>query len=125
LPKSSLPKPLSFNGRQLMKDQRNNRAEERKFRRVFLRFGLETPEYRATGIQISTQGLFISTIHPVYPPDTNLMIEISTPNGPYTVPAIVCHAKKIPRLVVSNERCGMGVKFISPPKELLEFLASL
>jgi hypothetical protein len=112
-------------GDKLMKDQRNNRTEERKFKRVSLRFGLEAPANRATGIKISTQGLFISTIHPVYPPDTKLRIEISTPNGPYTVPAIVCHTKKIPRLVISNERCGMGVKFISPPKELLEFLASL
>ena len=108
-----------------MKDQRNNRTEERKFKRVFLRFGLEAPTNRATGIQISAQGLFISTIHPVYPPGSELLIEISTPNGPYTIPAIVRHAKKIPGLLVNNERCGMGVKFISPPKELLDYLASL
>jgi hypothetical protein len=108
-----------------MKGQKNRRAEERKFKRVFLRFGLEVPEHRATGIQISTLGLFISTIHFIYPPDSKVMMEISTPNGPYTVPAIVRHAKKIPGLLINNERCGMGVKLISPPRELLDYLASL
>lgn len=125
MPENSLPKPLSLRGDKLIKDQKNRRTEERKFKRVFLRFGLEAPANRATGIQISTQGLFISTIHPLYSPDSKLMIEISTPNGPYTIPAIVRHAKKIPGLLINNERCGMGVKLISPPKELLDFLASL
>ena len=108
-----------------MKDEKNRREEERKFKRVFLRFGLEAPQHRATGIQISARGLFVSTIHFIYPPDTKLMIEISTPKARYTVPAIVRHAKKMPTLLVNNERCGMGVNFISPPQELLDYLASL
>ena len=109
----------------LMRYQRNRRAEERKFKRILLRFGLGGPEHRAAGVQISTQGLFISTIHPLYSPDCKLMIEISTPNGAYTVPALVRHAKKIPGLMIGKERCGMGVKFILPPQELLDYLASL
>jgi len=109
----------------LMGYQRNRRAEERKFKRIFLRFGLGGPEHRAAGVQISTQGLFISTIHPLYSPDCKLMIEISTPSGAYTVPALVRHTKKIPRLTIGNERCGMGVNFISPPQELLDYLTSL
>ena len=105
--------------------QINRRAEERKFKRIFLRFGLEAPEHRATGIQISTRGLFISAIHPLYSLDCKLLVEISTPDGAYTVPAIVRHAKKIPRLTIGNDRCGMGVKFILPPQELQDYLASL
>ena len=108
-----------------MKDQRNKRTEERKFRRVLLRFGLEAPEYRATGIQISTQGLFIVTTSPIYAPGSKIMMEISTAKGSYTVPAVVRHAKKLPRLLTSSERSGMGVKFISPPQELIDYLASL
>jgi hypothetical protein len=108
-----------------MKDQKNRRAEERKFKRVFLRFGLEAPKHRATGVQISSRGLFIYTIHFIYPPGSKVMIEISTPKGCWIVPAIVRHAKKMPALLMNNERCGMGVNFISPPQELLEYLSSL
>ncbi len=108
-----------------MKDQKNRRIEERKFKRVFLRFGLEAPKHRATGVQISTRGLFIYTIHFIYPPGSKVIVEISTPKGRYTVPAIVRHAKKMPALLINNERCGMGVNFISPPQELLDHLASL
>ncbi len=108
-----------------MKDQKERRAEQRKFKRVFLHFGLEAPQHRATGIQISTRGLFISTSHFIYPPGSKVMIEISTPNGSYVVPAIVRHAKKMPRLLLNNERCGMGVNLVSPPQELLDYLASL
>jgi hypothetical protein len=108
-----------------VQDQRNKRTEERKFKRVLLHFGLEAPEYRATGIQISSQGLFISTNYPIYAPGTKIMIEISIPKGFYTVQAIVHHAKKVPRLLTSKERSGMGVEFISPPPELMEYLTSL
>lgn len=108
-----------------MQDQRNKRIEERKFKRVLLHFGLEAPEYRATGIQISSQGLFISTNYPIYAPGTKIMIEISIPKGSYTVQAIVRHAKKVPRLLTSKERSGMGAEFISPPPELMEYLTAL
>jgi hypothetical protein len=108
-----------------VKDQRSKRVEERKFKRILLRFGLEAPEHRATGIQISTQGLFISTSHPIYPPNSKLTIEIFTSNGSYTVQAVVRHAKKMPRLLMSNERSGMGTQFISPSKELIDYLSSL
>ena len=108
-----------------MTDQRSKRVEERKFKRILLRFGLEAPEHRATGIQISNRGLFISTSHPIFPPDSKLIIEIFTPNGSLTVQAVVRHAKKMPRLLMSNERSGMGIQFTSPSKELIDYLSSL
>ncbi len=111
--------------RQQVENQRSKRVEERKFKRISLRFGLQTPGYQATGIQISGQGLFISTSHPIYPPSSKLVIEIFTPNGSQIVQAVVRHAKKMPRLLVSNERSGMGIQFISPSQELLDYLGSL
>jgi hypothetical protein len=108
-----------------VKDQKNKRTEERKFKRIVLRFGLEAPEYRATGIQISTQGLFISTSQSIYPAGSKLVVEIFTPDKPYVVQAVVRHAKKMPRLLMSNERSGMGIKFISAPKGFLDYIASL
>jgi hypothetical protein len=111
--------------RQPVENQRSKRVEERKFKRISLRFGLHTPDYQATGIQISGQGLFISTSHPIYPPRSKLVIEIFKPNGSHIVQAVVRHAKKMPRLVMSNERSGMGIQFISPSQELLDYLGSL
>jgi len=108
-----------------MKDPRNKRADERKFRRIPVRFGLEAPDFRGVGIQISTRGLFISTNHRVYAPGSKIMIEIPTPRGSYTLAAIVRHAKKVPHILTHYERAGMGVEFISPPQELQDFLASL
>ena len=108
-----------------MKEGRVKRLEERKFKRIALRFGLEQPEYRGMGIQVSTRGLFISTNHPIFVAGSQLMIEIDTPNGRYTVAAIVRHAKKVPPQMVQLDRPGMGVEFIDPPPELRDYLASL
>lgn len=108
-----------------MKEQRAKRVRERKFKRILVRFGLEAPQFTAPAIQISTQGLFISTSHPVYLPGTNLSIEISTPSGSYKVTAIVRHAKRLPRRQLQQERSGMGVEFINLPQELREYLGSL
>jgi hypothetical protein len=108
-----------------VKEQRAKRVRDRKFKRIFVRFGLEAPQFTAAAIQISTEGLFISTTHPVYLPGTKLSIEIPTPNGSYKVMAIVRHAKKLPRGQLQHERSGMGVEFINLPQELRDYLASL
>jgi hypothetical protein len=122
---SGLAQPKSLKGGKFVQDQRNKRTEQRKFRRILLYFGLQAPEYRATGIQISSRGLFISTNYPIYAPGTKIMIETSFSKGSYTVQAIVRHAKKVPRLLTSKERSGMGIEFISPPPELMEYLTSM
>jgi hypothetical protein len=108
-----------------MKEGRYKRGEERKFKRIPLRFGLEKPEHRGMGIQVSTRGLFISTNRPIFVPGSKLRIEIDTPNGSCSVAAIVRHAKKVHPQMVQYDRPGMGVEFIDPPPELREYLASL
>lgn len=108
-----------------MKEGRERREEERKFKRIPVRFGLENPEHRAVAVQISTRGLFLSTNHPVYAPGSRLMIEITTPHGPYIVPAIVRHAKKVPPQLIRQFHAGMGMEFITVPQEVRDYLASL
>lgn len=108
-----------------MKEGKHKRKEERKFRRVSIRFGLKTPEFRAMGIQISSRGLFISTNHPVFIRGCRLKIEIPSPGGVFLVEAVVRHSKKVPTAMVQVDRPGMGVEFIEPPQELRNFLASL
>lgn len=108
-----------------MIEPKDKRAAKRKFKSIFIRFGLEAPQFKAAAIQISTQGLFISTPHPVYRPGICLNIEISTPNGTYSATAVVRHAKNLPCRSIQYERSGMGVKFLNPPQEVTTYLASL
>jgi hypothetical protein len=77
------------------------------------------------GIQISSQGMFIATNHPIYISGSKLIIEIQTSNGSLSVGAIVRHSKKVPPQMVQHDRPGMGVEFIDAPPELRDYLASL
>lgn len=108
-----------------MKQERYKRAEERKFKRIAVCFGAERPEHRAMGIQISNQGMFLSTNQPIFAPGTRLIIEIQGSNGSFNLVAIVRHSKKVPPQMVQHDRPGMGVEFIDPPPELRDYLASL
>lgn len=108
-----------------MKEAKYKREEERKFRRISIRFGLQTPEFRAMAIQISTRGLFISTNSPIFVKGSRLKIEIQSANGRLQAEAVVRHAKKIPPHLVQVDRPGMGVEFIDPSPELRDFLSSL
>jgi hypothetical protein len=116
--------PESFDGVSVKK-KREKRKGKRKFKRLAVRFGLEEPQFPAAAIQISTQGLFISTNRPVYFPGTNLTIEVSAPSGVYIVKAVVRHARLFPRRLLPYERSGMGVEFLDLPQELRDYLASL
>jgi hypothetical protein len=108
-----------------MKQERYKRGEDRKFRRIAVRFGTEKPEHRAMGIQISGRGMFLSTNHPIYASGSRLVIEIQGSDGSFNVAAIVRHSKKVPPQMVQHDRPGMGVEFIDPPRELRDYLASL
>ena len=108
-----------------MKEGKYKRKEERKFRRISIRFGLQAPEFRAMAIQISTRGLFISTNNPIFVKGSRLEIEIQTPGGRLQAQAMVRHAKKVSPRMVQVDRPGMGVEFIDPFPELRDFLASL
>ena len=118
------PQNVGRNGRS-MKEAKYKREEERKFRRISIRFGLQTPEFRAMAIQISTRGLFISTNSPIFVKGSRLKIEIQSANGRLQAEAVVRHAKKIPPHLVQVDRPGMGVEFIDPSPELRDFLSSL
>jgi len=108
-----------------MKSRKFKRAEEKKFKRIPVLFGLEIPEFPTLAIQISTRGLFLSTNSPIYAPGNKLVIEISTPKGSYTISAIVRRAKKMPPLLLHHERPGMGVEFMTISEEVRKYLASL
>ncbi len=108
-----------------MKTQKFKRVEERKYKRIQVRFGPEIPQFSIQAIQISTRGLFLATNSPIYAPGSKLVIEISTPKGVFIIAAIVRHSKKVPQYLLRHERPGMGVEFISIPEEIREYLSAL
>ncbi len=101
------------------------RVEERKYKRIQVRFGPESPQFSIQAVQISTRGLFLATNSPIYAPGSKVVIEISTPKGKFIVSAIVRHSKKVPHFLLRHERPGMGVEFISIPEEVREYLSAL
>jgi hypothetical protein len=108
-----------------VKKEKYKRKEDRKFRRISIRFGLPAPEFRGIAIQISTRGFFIATNSPIFVKDTRLKIEIPSPGGDLPAEAVVRHAKKGPAQRVPSDRPGMGAEFADPSPELRDFLASL
>jgi hypothetical protein len=108
-----------------MQSQKFKRVEERKYKRIAVRFGLETPQFSIQAIQISTRGLFLATNSPIYAPGSKVVIEIPTPKGPHIISGVVRHSKKVPPQLLHHERPGMGVEFTCLPEEVREYLSEL
>jgi hypothetical protein len=108
-----------------MRQRPSKRREERKFKRVEIRYGPEKPVHRAMAIQLSSTGAFIAARRPVFAAGSRIVIEFKTPKGLLTLQAMIRHAKNLPPQIAHLAKTGMGVEFISPPRELEEFLSSL
>ncbi len=101
------------------------RREPRKFKRIFVRFGKDSPQHRVAAIQISTRGMFLATNHNIYPRGSELVIEVETPQGLLLARAVVRHAKRVAPQFERMERPGMGVELTTTPPELRDYLDSL
>ena len=101
------------------------RREERKFKRVFVRYGDKAPMHQAVAMQISTSGLFLSTNDIVYAKGAAITVEIKGPTETWLVHAIVRHAFKVHPNMARFTKPGMGVEITSLPDPCREFLASL
>lgn len=104
---------------------RGNRKENRKFKRLDVRYGSEEPYHRCVAVQVSTRGAFLQAARPMYKEGSRIVVGIPTPEGEYILKAVVRHTKNIPPEMSGNIRPGMGVEFLSPPPKLQEFLDSL
>ena len=105
--------------------RRFKRCEERKFRRIFVRYGRRAPEHSAAAQQISTRGLFLATNESVYAKDTLILVEITGPAETWIVPGIVRHAFKVHPTMARFTRPGMGIELTDVPPACREYLASL
>jgi hypothetical protein len=107
------------------KKKPSKRGDERKFKRTPLRFGTDEPAHVGMGIRLSTTGVFITANRPIFKKGSRIVVEFKTPGGPITVSAVVRHCKNIAPQLAGPAQNGMGVEFVSPPPELVEYLGSL
>jgi len=105
--------------------EKGRRKDERKFKRLKVRYGPENPVHLAYAIQVSPSGAFLVANRPIFARGSRLVVEFDTPTGKHSTGAIVRHAKNLPPELARFSTSGMGVEFISPSPEMLEFLNTL
>ena len=108
-----------------MKAGKGKRKDERKFKRIKVRYGPEKPVHLAYAIQVSVSGVFLVANRPIFVRTSRLLVQFDTPDGLLTTRAIVRHVKNLPPQLARFSPSGMGVEFISPPPELEKYLATL
>lgn len=105
--------------------RQRQRREERKYKRIFVRYGPTAAEHQAVAQQISVGGLFLLTNGAVYANNSALVIEIKGPAETWLVAGIVRHAVKVPRSLAGFAKPGMGVELTAVPPACRDYLASL
>ena len=104
---------------------KGKRKEDRKYKRLDVRYGSEEPHHRCVAVQLSTRGAFLQAARPMYKAGSRIVVEIASPDKTYVINAVVRHIRNIPPQMAGSIRPGMGVEFLSPPPELQDFLDSL
>jgi len=104
---------------------RNKRREERKYKRIFVRFGHKKPEHRAVAQQISASGLFLATNEVVYANNSPVVVEIKGPAETWLVAGIVRYAIKVHPSLARFNKPGMGVELTTIPDPCRDYLNSL
>jgi hypothetical protein len=106
-------------------ERKHKRREERKFRRIVVRYGHKQLEHKATAQQISTGGLFLATNGNVYVNGSPIVVEITGPSEIWLVAGIVRHAYKVHPSMMHAVRPGMGVELTNVPDACRAYLAGL
>ena len=101
-----------------------NGSEKRKIkrakRRVMVRFGTRTPDKTAFTKNVSETGMFLQT-NTVFKPGTTLQIQAEFPDQTFSMWARVVWAKKVPPQLAHILGSGMGVCFIDPTPDWLQY----
>ena len=104
---------------------KQKRREPRKFKRIFVRYGSQTPKHTAVAQQISTVGFFLATNENVFATGSPVVVEVKGPAETWIVSGIVRHANKVHPNMARFTKPGMGVEVTSLPPACRDFLASL
>lgn len=96
------------------------RKPKRARRRLRVRYGIATADRTAFTKDISDTGLCIHT-NMVHRPGTTLQVEIHFPDRTFSHWARVIWAKRVPPQLAHVVDCGMGLTFIEPSPEWIDF----
>lgn len=106
-------------------ERKHKRREERKFKRIAVRYGTREITHKAVAQQLSASGLFLLTNETVYISNSPIMIEIKGPSETWLVAGIVRHAIKVHPSMARFTSPGMGVELTKIPPGCRDYLATL
>jgi len=100
----------------------DNRYNDRARKRVMCRFGVDKTDRTGFTMNLSETGVFVKTNN-VFKPGTTLQLQLVFPDATYSMWGRVIWAKKVPPQLAHVLDCGMGICFVDPTPEWLEFYA--
>jgi len=95
---------------------------ERARRRVRVRYGVGKTDRRGFTKNLSEGGVFVHTNN-VFKPGTTIQVELEIADRKFNMWARVVWAKKVPPQLAHVLDCGMGLCFVNPPAEWIDFYA--
>jgi Tfp pilus assembly protein PilZ len=101
----------------------DKRKTERARKRVMVKYGTDVADTTGFTKNLSETGLFIGT-NKVYKPGTTIQVDLQFPDRSFSMWARVVWAKKVPAQLAHVLECGMGVCFVEPPQEWVEYYNS-
>ena len=96
------------------------RSLKRARRRLLVRYGVAAADRTGFTKNISETGLHIHT-NLVHRPGTTLQVQIHFPDRTFSHWARVIWAKQVPRQLAHVLECGMGLSFIEPSREWIDY----
>jgi hypothetical protein len=105
--------------------RKHSRREERKYKRIFVRYGHKQAAHTAIAQQISPNGFFLLTNDVVLANGSPIVVEITGPAEIWLVSGIVRHAIKVHPSMIKFTKPGMGVELTNIPEACRSYLASL
>ncbi|MCP3981744.1 MAG: pilus assembly protein PilZ [bacterium] len=96
------------------------RRTERARRRLMVKFGQTKADKTGFTKNLSATGLSVKT-NSVFKPGTTIQIVVDFQERAFTMWGRVCWAKKVPPQLSHVLDCGMGIQFVDPPEDFLEF----
>jgi uncharacterized protein (TIGR02266 family) len=98
----------------------DKRKDRRERRRVMVRYGTRATDKAAFTQNVSESGLFLQT-HSVMAPGSTIQVKVQFPDREFHMWARVRWAKRAPGQLMGIVAAGMGIKFIDPSAEWLEY----
>jgi Tfp pilus assembly protein PilZ len=101
----------------------DKRETGRAKKRLLVRYGVEKADRTGFTKNLSVTGLYIKTNN-VLKPGSTIQIDLQFPDRKFSMWARVVWAKKVPPQLAHVLECGMGVCFIDPGPEWIEYFRS-